>query len=161
MATSCGRGVQRALLGANGRGAEGPKGRGRKEFWLARSKERRFPMRVFAAAVVLSLIGLSYVQSQPQSATNVIQAFVADSGGAPLAGVHVELRRDGSIQARTTTDGRGGFRFEKLSAGVYEVRLILTGFVPVSTTVVVGDRPLPMLRLTMSPPNAAAAKSQE
>jgi Ca-activated chloride channel family protein len=117
-------------------------------------------MRVFATAVVLGLIGLSYVQSQPQSTANVIQAVVADSGGAPLPGVHVELRRDGNLHAQTTTDRRGSFRFEKLRAGVYELRLILTGFVPVSTTVVVGDRPLPMLRLTMSSPNAAAAKSQ-
>jgi Ca-activated chloride channel family protein len=116
-------------------------------------------MRVSATAVVLSLIGLSYVQSQPQSTTNVIQAVVADSNGAPLPGVHVELRRDGNLQAQTTTDSRGSFRFEKLLAGVYELRLILTGFVPVSTAVVVGDRPLPMLRLTMSTPNAAAAKS--
>jgi Ca-activated chloride channel family protein len=116
-------------------------------------------MRVFLTAVVLGLLGLSFVQSQPQTTTNVIQAVVADSGGAPLPGVRVELRRGGNLQAQTTTDRRGGFRFEKLPAGVYELRLILTGFVPVSTTVVVGDGPVPMLRLTMTSAGAAAAKS--
>jgi len=116
-------------------------------------------MRVFATAVVLGLIGFSFVQSQPQSTTNVIEAVVADSSGAPLPGVRVELRRDGNLQAQTTTDRRGTFRFEKLPAGVYEVRLVLTGFAPVSTTVVVGDRPVPALRLTMSSARAAAAKS--
>src|SRR5687768_16916972 len=116
-------------------------------------------MRLFVTAVIVGLIGLSYVQSQSQSTTNVIQAVVADSAGAPLRGVHVELRRDGNIQAQTTTDGSGRFRFEKLRAGVYELRLILTGFVPISTSVVVGERPVPTLRLTMSSPNEAVAKS--
>jgi Ca-activated chloride channel family protein len=118
-------------------------------------------MRLFATAVLLGVIGFAFVQTQPQTAVGVIQGVVADSGGTSLSNVLIELRRDGRVHSRTTTDPRGRFRFEKVTAAVYELRLTLNGFVPTTETVTVGNQPVPLLRLAMAAlPVAAEARAK-
>jgi Ca-activated chloride channel homolog len=111
-------------------------------------------MRVAAAAFVLGLIGLSFAPSHPQAAVGVIQGIVV-ANGAPLPAVDVGLWRDARLERQTTTDTQGAFRFEQVSAGAYELRFALGGFVPATRAVVVTDRPVPPVRLHMQPVNAA------
>jgi DNA-directed RNA polymerase II subunit RPB1 len=49
-----------------------------------------------------------------------------DQGETPLAGVTVELLRDGEVVGSTTTDADGRYAFDELAAGNYQVRFTLT-----------------------------------
>jgi Ca-activated chloride channel family protein len=70
-------------------------------------------------------------QSSAQSGA-AIAGSVVDGGLNPLAGVAVTLEREGRVQARTTTDGTGTFRFAGLATGSYRVRAELAGFTSLS-----------------------------
>ena len=113
------------------------------------------------AVVVFGLMGLSFVQSQPQIAAGVVQGVISDTTGAPLSGVAIELRREARIQARTLSDSSGSFRFEKVVPGSYVLRLTLAGFRPAVSSVTVTDQPVPILSLAMTPapPQPVAAES--
>jgi Ca-activated chloride channel homolog len=68
----------------------------------------------------------SPVAAQPAGVT--ITGSVVDAALAPIAGVAVTLERDGRVQARTTTDASGAFRFAGVAPGNYRVRAEHTGF---------------------------------
>jgi hypothetical protein len=77
------------------------------------------------AALVLAL-GLP-AGAQVQQAS--LQGRVTDSGGSPLPGVTVTLRDATTNQSRVgNTDGSGEFRLGKVTPGIYELRLELSGF---------------------------------
>ena len=71
----------------------------------------------------------------------VVSGVVQDQTGGLLAGAMVDLvRAGGPVVESTTADGAGAFRFEKVTAGQYELRAKYEGFKPASTRVRVGAR---------------------
>ncbi len=59
---------------------------------------------------------------QAAAAVAVLHGVVVDSAGAPVAGAHVTVYRDGAVLAERTTDAGGGFSFD---ARPHEYRLLI------------------------------------
>lgn len=78
-------------------------------------------------ALFVLLIGQT-VQAAPVSPTvpGSIAGTVTDSNGAGLAGIDVQLIRDGDSYPtrRTSTDGNGNYRFAVLAPGVYRIEFV-------------------------------------
>ena len=110
-------------------------------------------MRVFAAAVLACLL-LGYVHEstsvQPPAVAGVVAGKVINDAGGGIAGVRVDLLRDGAVAYSAVTDSKGEFRFAGVAAGRYLLRPALPGYVPVSyPTVSVTDKPTPRVSVTM------------
>jgi Ca-activated chloride channel family protein len=103
---------------------------------------------------LLALLALAIAQQPPSVTAGLVAGVVIDSAGSPIAGATVELRRDTRIERTATTDAGGSFRFERVAAGTYELRVRLAGFSMVSRSISVGSAALPALRITLA---AAAA----
>jgi hypothetical protein len=88
--------------------------------------------------------------------SGVIRGVVHDVNGSPSTGTTVELVRDGRVAASTKTDARGGFTFEHVAEGIYEVRALVDGLAAASLRVAVGTLPTPHLKLFIG---ADAARS--
>jgi Ca-activated chloride channel family protein len=106
-----------------------------------------------ALTVVLAtglLAGFVYQQENIQPGPGIVAGRVASGSGAGLAGVRLELLRDGSPVYSTTSDSRGNFRFTSVAPGSYVIRATLRGFaVVVHPAVTAGKTPAPLVRLTM------------
>ena len=79
----------------------------------------------------LFLAVLAFSGGQTDGDTVSLHGFVKDESGNPLPGVEMMLTRqsDGRIfTARTDVEGR--YAFTGLSAGIYDMRAVLPGFVP-------------------------------
>jgi Ca-activated chloride channel family protein len=118
-------------------------------------------MRFFAVAIVACLLAGYAHQSQSVSTSNgVVTGRVSSETGTQLAGVKVELLRDGHVAHASVTDERGEFRFTNVSRGSYLVRVTKPGFSVAShPVVIVGDKPTPPVVLTMSGLDITEAKS--
>jgi Ca-activated chloride channel family protein len=103
-------------------------------------------MRVLAILVTIFCLGNV---SDAALQTRAISGTVSDPAGRPLAGVAVELRKDAAVLRRTTSDARGGWKFEAVQAGDYRVRMELAGFVTTEALVVVGDSDPQPLRVVL------------
>ena len=99
-----------------------------------------------ALVLITSLIG--YAQSP--SARNSISGQVQDQVGAAISGASVELVTGSVTQESTTTDQSGTFRFNRLVAGKYQVKVISVGFATATVDVVIGAQPLPPLKVVMA-----------
>ncbi|HEV7746314.1 MAG TPA: TonB-dependent receptor [Pyrinomonadaceae bacterium] len=99
-----------------------------------------------ALVLITSLIG--YAQSP--SARNSMSGQVQDQVGAAISGASVELVTGSVTQESTTTDQSGTFRFNRLVAGKYQVKVISVGFATATVDVVVGAQPLPPLKVVMA-----------
>jgi hypothetical protein len=101
---------------------------------------------------------LFLVSAAPQGATAGAQSLggvtvpgvVQDQTGAILPGADVQLvSAAGVVFDRTATDGAGGFRFEHVPAGSYELRAVAEGFATTSTRVRLGTRAPSSQRLVL------------
>jgi Ca-activated chloride channel family protein len=123
-------------------------------------------MRLFVSALLVGFVAVGYIAvGSPQIANpttaGILVGQVVDTAGAAVAGANVELWVGSRADRTTTTDSGGRFRFERVVAGSYEVRVSMTGFRPVSTSVVVvKDRPIPALRLALLVPSRNAALAE-
>ena len=123
-------------------------------------------MRLFVSALLVGFVAVGYIAvGSPQIANpttaGILVGEVVDNAGAAVAGATVELRVGSRVERTTTTDSGGRFRFERVAAGSYEVRVSMTGFRPVSASVVVvKDRPIPALRLALLAPSPTAALAE-
>jgi Carboxypeptidase regulatory-like domain len=123
-------------------------------------------MRLFVSALLVGFVAVGYIAvGSPQIANpttaGILVGQVVDGSGAAVAGANVELWVGSRADRTTTTDSGGRFRFERVVAGSYEVRVSMTGFRPVSTSVVVvKDRPIPALRLALLVPSRNAALAE-
>jgi len=63
----------------------------------------------------------------PQSAGVQITGTVVDGSLSPLSGAIITLSRQNTVVARTTSNAEGRFRFERVSPGDYEVKVVLEG----------------------------------
>jgi Ca-activated chloride channel family protein len=74
-----------------------------------------------------------------------------DDTGTAVAGATVALRVGARVERTTVTGANGGFRFENVVAGIYELRAVMAGFQPLSLSVeVVNDRPTAAVRLALA-----------
>ena len=123
-------------------------------------------MRLFVSALLVGFVAVGYIAvGSPQIANpttaGILVGQVVDNAGAAVAGANVELWVGSRAERTTTTDSGGRFRFERVAAGSYEVRVSMTGFRPVSASVVVvKDRPIPALRLALLVPSPTAALAE-
>jgi Ca-activated chloride channel family protein len=116
-------------------------------------------MRVFATIAGICLLAVSALTLSLQDPKPVegglrVTGSVAGPAGEALAGVRIELVRDGFVQFATATDRQGGFVFENIPPAVYRVRAILRGFATVEQALTIGTAPVPAIRLTLSPSTA-------
>jgi Ca-activated chloride channel homolog len=105
-------------------------------------------MRVFAATLVAVLL-LSTGRPGPAQSLNVIMGTVIDDAGGTLPGATVELRTGNRTQRTTTTNAMGEFRFDRVGAGSYELRITLAGFAVTTRAIRVGSTALPKLTIAL------------
>jgi Ca-activated chloride channel family protein len=91
--------------------------------------------RLQVVAVVMFVWALSGVVPSGQSSPAALQrsgvaivGSVVDATLAPIAGVSITLEQGGRVQATTTTDAAGTFRFTAVAPGNYRVRAEHSGF---------------------------------
>jgi len=80
--------------------------------------------------VKLRALGTVLLAAASAAAQTVTGTVFSSAGNAPLAGVEVALYRDGrgAPAAETVTDDRGGFRFDGIAAGQYNLAFTKAGF---------------------------------
>jgi hypothetical protein len=99
-----------------------------------------------ALVLVASLIG----DAQSPSTRFAISGVIQDQAGAAIAGALVELTSGSVTQQSATTDQSGGFRFNRLPLGKYQVRVSSEGFAVATVDVNVGPQPLPPLQVVLA-----------
>ncbi len=86
-------------------------------------------MRVLASLVLACLVAfsqpISFAQQTPLGSAS---GTVVDPAGSPIPGAALELRQGDKVVQRTVSDGQGAWKFEKLPAGDYLIRVTLAGF---------------------------------
>ena len=100
---------------------------------------------------VCLLVSVPVGQARQQSSTSaVIAGTVVDNSGGVIPGATVALERDGKILTTKVSDALGKFKFDKLDAGAYRIRVSLSGFktLALDLTVAAGTT-LIELRLTL------------
>lgn len=81
-------------------------------------------------------------QAQPVPSGVAVTGVVQDQTGAVLAGAAVDLLDgSGAVVHATTADAVGGFRFDGIRAGAYQLRATFEGFKPAAARVRVTTRP--------------------
>ena len=89
------------------------------------------PSIIVATVVVFTLFSTPSVAHPPQ--TGELLGYIYDQTGEPLAGVRIALR--GAEDHDSQTNAAGGFDFQNLPAGDYDIDAELTGFEAVRRTV--------------------------
>src|SRR5688500_760300 len=122
----------------------------------ARADVSRTYRRLRAAAIVLGLLALTSRGASAQRTNHALHGRVADTAGAPLAGVRVVVTELGRAFS-TRDDGR--FRFGAVTAGRYTLSFSRVGLAPESRRVVVegADR---VVDVTMRPSRIQLAAVQ-
>ncbi|HVL70020.1 MAG TPA: carboxypeptidase-like regulatory domain-containing protein, partial [Vicinamibacterales bacterium] len=104
-------------------------------------------MRVLAPLLFVCALAVGVAASVQTTAS--ISGTVVDPAGSPVPGVTLELVRGAAVQQRTTSDGAGAWKFEKVSRGEYEIRARLAGFATSVAKVSVGTSDIVTLRIPM------------
>ena len=108
-------------------------GNGRGDFFVRTRREVRRVLLVLVG--VLALAGVSFAQPGPAGS---LQGRVTDETGGALPGVVIQLR-SGDGPAETVTDASGGYTFDGLAAGSYELSFSLINFASLTRRVVVAE----------------------
>jgi hypothetical protein len=100
---------------------------------------------------LLLLDGPSALAQQPPEPAPAITGVVIDATGGALPGAAVQLSdAAGATVQSVATDPIGGFRFERVPPGRYDIRVTSDGFRPTGVRVTVGTRAQSPLRITLS-----------
>jgi hypothetical protein len=99
---------------------------------------------------VLVLVSTATAFSQSPPTRSSVTGTVQDQAGAAIAGARVELSGGSVTQQSTTTDQSGGFRFNRLPPGKYQVKVTYEGFEAATVEVNVGSQPLAPLKIVMA-----------
>jgi outer membrane receptor protein involved in Fe transport len=84
------------------------------------------------------------------SSTHVIEGVVFDPSGSGVPDTIVQLRADSGESFRVArTDGTGGFRFENVNPGGYQLIIERVGFKVSNTPVQIGSRPVNRVRIEL------------
>ncbi len=87
--------------------------------------------------IAAALMHSAFLQAPPVPRV-AVSGVVQDQSGAVLQNATVELvAASGAVQT-TTTDASGGFRFENVAPGQYELRTSFEGFKPAAERLRVG-----------------------
>lgn len=104
--------------------------------------------------LLLLFFGLSlpsFVNAQAIPSTFTITGNVLDQNDAVVADAQVTLREGSSKNPRMTkTDTAGGFHFEKIRPGAYEIEVRREGFKPAIVQLAVGTRPPAPMRVVLT-----------
>jgi hypothetical protein len=101
-------------------------------------------------SLLLLLAGFAAGRAQNPPATFTLTGAVFDQNAAVISGAQVTLKMGEPSRSLTnTTDASGAFRFEKLSAGRYEIQVTREGFKPTTARGAIGDRPPAPLRIVL------------
>jgi esterase/lipase superfamily enzyme len=86
----------------------------------------RTPRNIAVAVALALMVAMATLHAQRRLA----RGRVTDPGGAPVAGVSVELIKDGTTIRSAVTDANGEFRLDvvELSEGTFDVRVNVPGF---------------------------------
>jgi Ca-activated chloride channel homolog len=117
-------------------------------------------MRLFAPFLVIGLLVLASLQAArlPPPQPGIVTGIVVNQAGAAIDQAIVELRSGARVVQTMTTDASGRFRFEGVTAGTYQLRLIRLPFNEMTMEVVVAQQALAPLRLTLVRPDRASAR---
>jgi iron complex outermembrane receptor protein len=86
-----------------------------------------FWTRVFTAAI--AVLFAVPIAARAQSPGGVIAGIVRDASGGPVPGATVRVTSEATrAETAVVTDAQGGYRAERLAAGVYRVEAVLDGF---------------------------------
>src|SRR5262245_29749302 len=88
--------------------------------------------------MMLSVLFSLWLGGMTAAQSASIGGVARDETGGLLPGVDVRLSRAGRVVSQTVTTGGGEFRFERLDAGDYQVRLSLVNFATVLRQVTIG-----------------------
>jgi Ca-activated chloride channel family protein len=115
-------------------------------------------MRLVLSALLVGFVAVGSLQVANPTTAGVLTGVVVDDTGTAVAGATVDLRVGTRVERTTVTGADGGFRFERVAAGVYEIRALMSGFPLVSMSVeVVKDRPTAAVRLALVRPSRMEA----
>jgi hypothetical protein len=100
--------------------------------------------------LLLLLAGFVAARAQSLPVAGAIAGTVLDQDAAVLRGAKVTLKGGEPPRSLSvTTDASGAFRFEKLSAGDYEILVTKEGFNPMTARVAIGPRTPAPLRIVL------------
>jgi outer membrane receptor protein involved in Fe transport len=105
-----------------------------------------------SAVFALSLLLGSARPALAQIASSVaVTGVVQDQTGAVLPGAHVDLvTAAGAVVQSTTADGAGGFRFDQVAPGQYQLTARFEGFTPATSRIRVTGRAPGSQRLVLN-----------
>jgi len=106
------------------------------------------PRFVVLVALVLSSFTLAVPQSSSRRST--ITGVVSDQAGAAIVGAQVELKTARASQQSTITDQSGGFHFNEVPAGKYQVVVSYESFESSTIEVNVGAQPPVPLQVVLA-----------
>jgi len=85
-------------------------------------------MRSLAVATVLSVLALGFWSGAAQTSVGTITGVVKDSAGAPVLGATIQILAPGAAPLTRVSDASGGYTFERVPVGNYDVTVALNGF---------------------------------
>ncbi|HJQ25275.1 MAG TPA: carboxypeptidase regulatory-like domain-containing protein [Blastocatellia bacterium] len=98
--------------------------------------------------LLVSVVSPAFSQSSARLFS--VSGTVQDPNHAVIAGARVELKT-GTISVQSAlTDESGGFRFDKVAAGVYQIHISSEGFDPADVPLEVKDKPPALLRISLA-----------
>lgn len=101
--------------------------------------------------LLLGLIGSGFVADAPaQTDFFTITGVVLDQNNAAITKARVTLRSANQPARLTVTDAAGTFRFEKLTAGAYEIEVAREGFKSITEPLTIGARQPAPLRIVLA-----------
>jgi carboxypeptidase family protein/TonB-dependent receptor-like protein len=99
--------------------------------------------------VLTSFILMSLAASSVRAQSGRIAGSVRDDSGGPLPGASIELRANSRAPQEVISDGNGGFIFDRVPAGQYELVCRLINFAPARRDVVVGTSGTPRVDVVL------------
>jgi Ca-activated chloride channel family protein len=111
-------------------------------------------MRSASRAVLAGLL-VVLLTVTGRAAGVAVRGTIVDPAGAVVPGATVELLSGSAVVAKAVTSAGGGFLFDSVAAGTYEIRVTLQGFRQARVGVSVGDTAPRALRVKLEVGNTA------
>jgi hypothetical protein len=103
----------------------------------------------FACAALIGVTALLPVAAAAQSRSSTIVGTVHATEGAPIGGATVTLR--GKLNESTTTNAQGGYRFNAVPPGLYQIIVSKAGFLQTISTIAVAESTTVQAEIAITP----------